>query len=57
MMGIMCGFGFFCDCAYLCGIVVECSKDHEANESERKYRCVGLFEDVVFGYLMSDASV
>ena len=47
MMGIMCGFGFFCDCAYLCGIVVECSKDHEANESERKYRCVGLFEDVV----------
>jgi hypothetical protein len=27
------------------------------DESEREFRCVGLFEDVVFGYMMSDASV
>ena len=54
---IMCGFGFFCDCAYLCGIGVECLEDQEANKSERKYRCVGIFEDVVFDYMMSDASV
>ena len=27
------------------------------NESEKKCRRVGLFEDVVFGYVMSEASV
>ena len=27
------------------------------DESERNFRCVGLVEDVVFGYMMSDASV
>ena len=47
----------FCDYVYLCGIGLECFEDQEANESERKYRHVGLFQDVVFGYMMSGASM
>ena len=57
MMCIMCGFGNSCDSAYLCDIGVECFEDLEANESVRKYKHVGLFEDVVFGYMMSDVSI
>ena len=56
-MCIMCGFGYSCDCGYHCGNCVECSEDEEANESEKKYRGVGFFEDVVFGYMISDASM
>lgn len=50
-------YWIFCECGYLCGIGVECFEDEEANESERKYRHVGLFENVVFGDMMSDTSV
>lgn len=43
---------------YLCDIGVECFENQEANKSvERKHRHVGLFEDVVFDYMMSYASV
>ena len=48
--------GFFFDCAYFCGIVVECFEDQEANKSKKNYRRVGLFEDVVFHYMLSDAN-
>jgi len=50
-------FSKLCDCAYLCGIRVECFEDQEANDGEREYRRHGLFEDVVFGYIVSDANV
>lgn len=53
----MCSSGCFCDCVYLCSIGLECFENQEANESERKYRHGGLFQDVVYGYMMSDASV
>ena len=39
MMCIIYDFRYFCDCAYLCGIGVECFEDQEATESERKYMC------------------
>jgi hypothetical protein len=50
-------FWIFCDHVYLCDIGVECFENQEANKSERKHRHVGLFEDAVFDYMMSYASV
>lgn len=50
-------WSFLCGCAYLCDISVECFEDQDTYESERKYRGVGLFEDVVFSYMMSDVRI
>ena len=33
----------FCDCAYLCGIGLECFKDQEANESEKNIDMLAYF--------------